>query len=162
GVGHAHHPGGRALVLGAGTVDARAGDDALVGIGLPGELGERAGVVQPRVARPRQVAVDIAPHGVAGAVAAVLCVDAGGDVDGIATAGRGHAATDGGALDVGGHRHRHRAVGVGVAQGVVVHHVVGAVAVQARLQRVDGAEVAADEVQARAVAPELRAVHAAA
>src|SRR5690606_13210794 len=161
-VGHAHHAGARALVFGAGAVDARAGHHALPRVGLPGEFGERPDVVEPRVAGPRQVPVGVASHGVAGAMTAVLGVDAGGHVHRIAAPGRRDAAADGGALDVGCHRHRHRAVGIGVAQGVVVHDVVGAVAVGAGLQHVDRAEVAAGEVRACALAPELRAVHAAA
>ncbi|MCY1432505.1 hypothetical protein D9M71_485050 [compost metagenome] len=69
---------------------------------------------------------------------------------------------EGAAVDVADHRHAHHAAARGRAQAVVVHHVVGVVVVDLRLDLVEHlAEVGLFKAQAQAFALELRTVHAA-
>lgn len=166
GVGPEHHPGAglAAEVLGRGPVHARAADDAAVVGGMPGQFTEYPGVGEARVLDPAVGAVR--NHGVAlaRAMAALLEVQARHQAQvGRQVPGAGDAAAPGGAVHVGGHRHWHHAVRVRLAQGVVVHHVVGVVVVELRLQLVQhAAQVALLGAQPEALALELRAVHAAA
>ena len=60
------------------------------------------------------------------------------------------ASTGGAALHVRGHRHRHGAGGIGIAQAVVVHHVVGHVVEQAGLEGLQGAEFQPGLLEAQA------------
>src|SRR5690606_8645201 len=151
-----------ALVVDAGAVHARTGDHAVRPM-APGALGDHAQVVEARIHRPRHRLVGTAAHGAAAPVAAVLHVHAGDQLDVRAAPGGRRAAAAGAALDVGGHRRRHGTGGVGVAQAVVVHHVVGHVVEHAGLEGLQAlADVRLLEAQAVVAAVELAAVHAAA
>jgi len=161
-IGHPHHPGGGTQVGGLRPVHARAGDHALARGERPLAFGEQAGIAQLGVVLPRQVPVRLADR-TALALPAALAFHASRQSErGPGPPGRDPPAI-GAAIHVGGHRHRHRAHRVGIAQGEVVHHVVGFVAVHAGLQ---GARRTAVKcllgAQSQAVSPELRAIHAAA
>ncbi|MNM69440.1 hypothetical protein D3C81_810360 [compost metagenome] len=94
-----------------------------------------------------------------------LRIDAADQLDAVPAPGAGHPAAEGAAVDVAGHRvahHRHAGGRVRIAQAEVVHHVVGVVVVDLRLEAVEGlADVGLLEAQAEAFALELAAVHAA-
>src|SRR5690606_5268333 len=156
--GHRHPP-----VLGTRAVHARAGDPAAVVALEPGAFGEQAEVVEARVHRPWHGQIGVAAHAGATAVAAVLGVDAGDELERGAAPGRRGAPAAGAALDVGRHRHGHRTVRVRVAEAVVVHHVVGDVVVDAGLEFLQRAEPDVRFLQAQAVvaAVEAAAIHAA-
>ena len=164
GIGHRHHAAGAgAQVLRFGAVDAHAAHHVM-GVGdVPVRFGEGAPAVELGVHAPRQREVGPPPAGAAPAVPAVAQVHAGGHFPAPGLPGGGDAAAARAVRHVAGHRHGHAAGGVGVAQAVVVHHVVHVVLVDVGDH---GIEHAADmlllEAQAQAVAAELRAVHAAA
>src|SRR5690606_12044736 len=122
-----------------GAVGAQAGNDAVAGFQPPGALGEHAQVAEACVHRPRLCLVGATAMSAATAMAAVLGINAGGDVDPVTAPSGGGAAARGRALDVGCHRHGHRAVRVRVAQAVVVHDVVGAVVEHVGFDRVQRA-----------------------
>ena len=160
-IGPLHHPGAGAQVGHFGAIGARADHHALARCGRPGRFRERPEVAQARVLRPRLCRIRAAAHRAALPVRAALRVEARAQREAAPFPVGGDAAAAGGARHVRGHRHRHRAQRIGVTQAVVVHHVVRLVAPGAGLQLAQRAVEGLFETQTKAVAAELRAVHAA-
>ncbi|MCY1410665.1 hypothetical protein D9M71_260360 [compost metagenome] len=149
------------VVLGRGTVQARAGDHAVLLGGIPGQFAERAVVVEVGVFGPGHLLVHVNSHAAALAVFVGLRIDASDQLQLAPAPGALDPAAHGAAVDVADHRHTHHPRARGRAQAVVVHHMVGVVVVDLGFELVeDLADVGLLEAQAKAFALELRTVHA--
>ena len=90
-----------------------------------------------------------------------LCIDTCRQREAMPFPIRSDASTAGDPLHIRRHRHRHRAHRVGIAQRVVIHHMIGVVAIGAGGELAQHAAERFFKAQAQAIAAKLRTIHAA-
>ncbi|MNM92378.1 hypothetical protein D3C81_1047100 [compost metagenome] len=162
GSGVAFGGAGFAEVTRRGAVQAGAGNQAVLTADVPGQFAEGAVVVEVGVLGPGLALVCVHTHTATLAMFVGLRVNPADQLHVGPAPGGFDACTHGAAVDVADHRHAHHAATRRRAQAVVVHHMVGVVVVDLRLDLVEHlAEVGLFKAQAQAFALELRAVHAA-
>ncbi len=145
-----------------GPVQAQPAHQAPAVAGMPGAFGEQAHAGELRVAHPRLAAVRDHGRAFARVVPAAGKVRARHPLPVLGRRERGsHAPAGGGPPHVAGHGHGHAARRRKRPQREVVHHMVGVVVVELRLQLGEyGRQAFLLEPQACALALELAAIHA--
>ncbi len=159
---------GAAVILRGGMVQARAANHPAVVIQIAGQLAEQAVVVEISVLVPGEAIMlgECAGHhvvaGVALAVLIGLSIHTCHQLVITPLPGCRQTSAQGATVDVAGHRIGHHAHAGWRAQAVVVHHVIGIVVVDPRLDLLQHlADIVPLEPQGDAFTLELAAVHAA-